>query len=138
MSNDVDRMSVTLPPALLDALDEVVDDGGYDSRSEATRDALRAFLTEYNRQTGLEGTLSGTVLVLYDHHGHGISDELSALQHEFVETIIAVHHVHLGDHVCLESIAVDGAGERIERLVGRLRPLKGVHHVKLTVVEADR
>jgi len=138
MSRDVDRMSVTLPPSLLADLDGVVDAGEYDSRSEATRDALRAFVTEFNRQTGLSGRLSGTVVVLYEHDHSGVSDEMTELQHEFTETIIAVHHVHISDHLCLESIAVDGDGERIEALLSRIRPLKGVHHVKLTVVEADR
>jgi len=138
MGQDVDRMSVTLPPSLLADLDGVVDAGEYDSRSEATRDALRAFVTEFNRQTGLSGRLSGTVVVLYEHDHSGVTDELTELQHEFTETIIAVHHVHISDRLCLESIAVDGDGERIEALLSRIRPLKGVHHVKLTVVEADR
>jgi len=138
MSQDVDRMSVTLPPRLLAELDEVVEAGEYDSRSEATRDALRAFVTEFNQQTGLSGTLSGTVVVLYEHDHSGVTDEMTELQHDFTETIIAVHHVHLGDHLCLEAIAVDGTGEQIEELLSRIRPLKGVHQVKLTVVEADR
>ena len=137
MSEDVDRMSVTLPPGLLADVDEVVETGEYDSRSEATRDALRAFVTEFNRQTNLAGGLSGTVVVLYDHHRSGTTDEMTALQHEFDESIVAVHHVHLSHHLCLESIAVDGPGERIEQLVKQLRPLKGVHQVKLTVVEAE-
>lgn len=138
MSQEVDRMSVTLPPSLLSELDDVVEAGEYDSRSEATRDALRAFVTEFNRQTGLSGSLSGTVVVLYEHDHSGVTDEMTEMQHDFTETIIAVHHVHLSDHLCLESIAVDGTGERIEELLSRIRPLKGVHQVKLTVVEADR
>jgi CopG family nickel-responsive transcriptional regulator len=138
MSQDVDRMSVTLPPTLLEELDGVVEAGEYDSRSEATRDALRAFVTEFNQQTGLSGTLSGTVVVLFEHEHSDVTDEMTRLQHDFTETIIAVHHVHLSDHLCLESIAVEGPGERIEALLSRLRPLQGVHHVKLTVVEADR
>jgi CopG family nickel-responsive transcriptional regulator len=137
MSQDVDRMSVTLPPSLLEELDSVVDAGEYDSRSEATRDALRAFVTEFNRQTGLSKHLSGTVVVLYKHEHSGVTDEMTELQHDFTDTIIAVHHVHLSDHLCLESLAVDGTGERIEELLSRIRSLKGVHQVKLAVVEAD-
>jgi CopG family nickel-responsive transcriptional regulator len=138
MSQDVDRMSVTLPPSLLADLDGVVEDGEYDSRSEATRDALRAFVTEFARQTGLSGTLSGTVVVLYEHEHGGVTDELTELQHDFAETIVAAQHVHLDDHLCLESIAVDGPGERIEALLSRIRPLEGVRQVDLAVVEADR
>jgi CopG family nickel-responsive transcriptional regulator len=138
MSEDVERVSVTLPRTLRAELDDVVETGKYDSRSEATRDALRSFVTEFNRQTGLSGTLRGTLVVLYEHDHSGVTDAMTELQHEFTETIIAVHHVHMGEHLCLESIAVDGPGERIEALLSRVRPLKGVHQVKLSVVEADR
>lgn len=137
MTDEVARTSVTLPPDLLDDLDTIVATGEYDSRSEAMRDALRAFVTDISRQTGLSGTLSGTVVVLYDHEETGITDEMTLLQHEFEETIIAVHHVHLSHHLCLESIAVDGPGTRIHDLLSRLRPLKGVHHVELAVVDAE-
>lgn len=137
MSQNVERMSITLPPSLLADVDAIVDAGEYNSRSEATRDALRAFVTEFNQQTGLSGTLSGTVVVLYEHDHSGVSDAMTELQHEFTETIVAVQHIHLGEHLCLESIAVDGTGERIEELLDRIRPLEGVHQVKLTVVEAD-
>jgi CopG family nickel-responsive transcriptional regulator len=134
---DVDRMSVTLPPSLLAELDGVVESGDYDSRSEATRDAIRAFVTEFNHSTNLSGSLSGTVVVLYDHEEAGVADEMTAIQHDFADTIVAVHHVHLRNHLCLESVAVDGTGEEIEALLGRIRPMKGVHQVKLVVVEAE-
>ncbi len=137
MSDDVARTSVTLPPDLLADLDTIVDSGEYDSRSEAMRDALRAFVTDIRRQTGLSGTLSGTLVVLYDHEQSGLTDEMTLLQHEFEETIIAVHHVHLSHQLCLESIAIDGPGDRIEALLSRLRPLKGVHQVELAVVDVD-
>jgi CopG family nickel-responsive transcriptional regulator len=137
MTEDLARMSVTVPPSLRAELDEIVERGEYDSRSEATRDALRAFVTEYNRQTDLSGRLSGTVVVLYEHDHSGVTEAMTTLQHDFAETIIAVHHVHLNHDLCLESLAVAGPGERIEDLVSRLRPLRGVHQVKLTVVEAD-
>jgi CopG family nickel-responsive transcriptional regulator len=137
MGEDVDRMSVTLPPSLLAELDGVVESGEYDSRSEATRDALRAFVTEFNRQQNLTGNRRGTVVVLYEHDHGGVTDEMTELQHDYTETIIAVHHVHLSGDLCLESIAVDGTGERIEELLSRIRPLKGVHRVALTVVDAD-
>lgn len=138
MTEDVERMSVTLPQSLLSELDDIVEVGGYDSRSEATREALRMFATEFNRQWDLSGTLSGFVVILYDHEHSGVTDTMTALQHEFAEIIIAVQHVHLSEHLCLESIAVHGFGERIEQMVSKLRPVKGVHQTKLSVVEADR
>ncbi len=137
MTEDIERTSVTLPPSLLADVDDVVATGEYESRSEAVRDALWAFVTEIDEQRGLSGRLGGTVLVLYEHDVEGVTDEVTALQHEFGSVVVASHHVHLREHVCLESIVVDGAGERIERLLTRLRGLRGVRQVELTVVESD-
>lgn len=138
MAEDLDRVSVTVPSDLLTDLDEVVDDGEYDSRSEATRDALRGFLTDYRRRTDLAGVQRGAVTVLYDHHQRGLTETVTELQHDFSETVVAVQHVHLSHHLCLESLVVDGPGGEIADLANRLRSLRGVKQVELAVVAAER
>ncbi|MEF8786639.1 MAG: nickel-responsive transcriptional regulator NikR [Haloarculaceae archaeon] len=137
MTDHLDRMSITLPEQLMADLNDVVEGLDYDSRSEATRDALRQFITDYKTQTGLEGTRRGTVVMLYDHDVKGVTDEVLELQHEFNDTIVAVQHVHLSHHLCLETLVVDGPGEDIEALLNRLRSLTGVHQIRLAVVEAE-
>lgn len=137
MSDDIDRMSVTIPTNLLADLDEAVEEGSYASRSEAARDAFRSFLTDYRRQNDLAGVQRGAIVVLYDHDVHGITDEVLDLQHELSETIVAVQHVHLSEHLCMETLVVDGPGTEIQELVDALQPLKGVHQVRLAVVEAE-
>ncbi len=137
MSQELDRVSITLPPDLLEELDSVVADWEYDSRSEAARDALRAFLTEHRKQRDLKGVHRGTVSLLYDHHVKGVNDAVLELQHELGDTIVAVQHVHLGEDLCLETLVVDGPGENIERLVNRLRSLHGVKRVELSIVSAS-
>jgi len=135
MTQDVERTSVTLPADLLAAVDDVVESGGYDSRSEATRDALRAFVTDFNRSTGAAERLSGTVVVLYDHDT--VSEAMTGVQHDYADCIVSTQHVHLGAELCLESVAVDGSAAEIDGLVSRLRPLSGVRRVELVVVEAE-
>jgi CopG family nickel-responsive transcriptional regulator len=137
MADDIERMSVTLSGDLLDRLDRMVDGKAYDSRSEATRDALRTFLTEYQRQQNLEGVQRGVVVVLYDHDTGRIIHELTKLQHDLGDTIVATQHVHLSDHLCMETLAVNGSGTDIQALVEQLRPSKGVHQVKLVVISVD-
>lgn len=137
MTDHLDRMSITLPESLIADLDEVVEGLEYDSRSEATRDAIRQFVTDFKTQAGLEGTRRGTVVMLYDHDVSGVTNEVLKLQHQFNDTIVAVQHVHLSNHLCLETLAVDGPGEKIETLLNRLRAIKGVHQIRLAVVEAE-
>ena len=137
MSDDLTRVSMTVPPALLDDLDDVVGDWDYDSRSEAMRDALRALVTEYRTENALAGTQRGSVVVQYDHHADDVTETITNLQHDFAETIIAVQHVHLTHDICMETLAVDGTGEEIRDLSNRLRSLSGVKQVQVAVVDTD-
>ena len=137
MADALDRVSITVPADLLADLDEVVDEWEYDSRSEATRDALRAFLTEYRRRTTLAGVQRGSVVVLYDHDVRGVTDAVLELQHELADTIVAVQHVHMSEHLCMETLVVDGPGEEVRELVERLRSLRGVKQVDLALVGAS-
>lgn len=137
MSDDLSRVTMTVPTPLLDDLDDVVGDWDYDSRSAAMRDALRSLVTEYRTENALAGTQRGSVVVQYDHHADDVTETLTALQHEFAETIIAVQHVHLSHDICMETLAVDGTGDAIRTLSNRLRSLSGVKQVQVAVVDAD-
>lgn len=117
---------------MLTELDQVVDARTYSSRSEAARDALREFISEFRYHTGLSSTLIGAIVFLHEHGN--ASSEITKLQHEFAEAIVAVHHVHLSDPHCFESIAVNGSGERIRALLSRVQALNGVHQTELAVV----
>ena len=137
MADDLTRVSMTVPTALLDDLDDVVAGWDYDSRSEAMRDALRALVTEYRTETAMEGTQRGSVVVQYDHHAGDVTETLTDLQHEFADTIIAVQHVHLTHDICMETLAVDGTSAEIRELSNRLRALSGVKQVQVAVVDTD-
>lgn len=137
MAEDIERMSVTLPSSLLAELEEVVDGDEYASRSEATRDALRSFLTHYRRESDLASVQRGAVVIIYDHDVSGVNDAILELQHHHPDSIVATQHIHLSGHLCMETLIVDGPGQDIEALLGSLRPLKGVHQVRLAVVEAE-
>ena len=136
MADDLSRVSMTIPSSLLADLDDVVAGWDYDSRSEAMRDALRELVTEYRTETSMTGTQRGSIVVQYDHHDGDVTETITALQHEFADTIIAVQHVHLTHDLCMETLAVDGTGEDIRDLSNRLRALSGVKQVQVAVVDA--
>ena len=136
MSDELTRISMTLPADLVGDLDGVVEGWEYDSRSEAMRDALRAFLTDYHAERTLAGTQRGSIVVQYDHHDGDVTETITALQHDFEDAIVAVQHVHLSHRLCMETLAVDGTGEEIRELANRLRSLAGVKQVQVAVVDA--
>lgn len=135
MSEDLDRISLTLPPEMVDRLDGIVDDWEYDSRSEAIRDALRDFFGTYEWETDAAGTHHGTIVIVHDHHVDGIADDLQTIQHEMADAITSVQHIHLSHDTCMETLIVEGAAGAITDLANRLRALGGVRQVKVVVVD---
>ena len=93
MDEPADRISLTAPSELIGELDALVDDLGYASRSEAIRDALRAYITDCRWRTDTETTKQGSIVVLYNHES-GVNDEILSLHHKMPDIVTSVQHVH--------------------------------------------
>lgn len=137
MADTLDRISLTLPPEMVDRLDEIVDDWEYASRSGAVRDALRELFAVYEWESDPESGFYGTVVVFHEHdHDSDVAGELQAVQHEFADAVLAVQHLHLSHHQCMETIAVEGSGTEIRELSNRLRSIAGVQRVTFVIGES--
>jgi len=135
MTDDIDRISLTLPSSMVDRLDGIADDWEYASRSEAVRDSLRDFFAAYEWETDSDRPHHGTIVVVHDHHVDGLADDLQTIQHEMADVITSVQHIHLSHDSCMETLVVNGAGREITELANRLRALSGVQQVKVIVVD---
>jgi len=136
--SEVDRISLTLPPEMVERLDGICEEWDYASRSEAVRDALRDFFTTYAWERGGEGHHQGTVVVVHDHdHDSDVAGRLQSVQHEMGDLVTSVQHIHLDHDRCMETIVVDGPAGAIEELANRLRAMNGVRQVKVVVVGGD-
>ncbi len=133
----VDRFSVSLPPTLLDQLDEMVKGKGYDNRSLAIADMIRDRLVEHRQRFGAE-EIAGTITLVYDHHKQHVQATLTDIQHDHHEVIIASVHVHLDHDNCLEVLVVRGQAALIKRISDELIAAKGVKHGKLTVTTTGK
>lgn len=131
MEEGVTRIGVSLPKNLLDEFDSIIKTRGYSSRSEAIRDAIRSYISEYKWMEKEEGEIIGVVNVIYDHHTKGVTDAIIELQHEFGEMISTTLHIHLDKDSCLEMILVKGEMQKIKKLVDKITALRGVMNVKL-------
>ena len=131
----VQRIGVSLEPELLKSFDRFIGEKGYSNRSEAIRDLIRNALVE--RQWGKgRGRVLGTITMVYDHHTHGVTEQLLELQHHSDVDISATLHVHVDEHNCLEVLVVSGKGDGISRLASSLESIRGVKHVQLSRTSA--
>jgi CopG family nickel-responsive transcriptional regulator len=135
--NSVDRFSVSLPPELLSQFDKMVDEKGYENRSLAIADMMRAHLVDHRQKFGDE-EIAGTITLVYDHHKAHVQAALTGIQHDHHEVIISTVHVHLDHHNCLEVLVVRGKAELVKKIADELIAAKGVKHGKLTVTTTGK
>ena len=126
------RIGVSLPSNLLNKFDTIIHGRGYSSRSEGIRDAIRAYIVEYEWMERETGDEIGTITYIYDHEQRGLGDELTTVQHRYIEMIKSSTHIHLDHENCFEIIVIQGDAKKIKALAESIMSLKGVKHVKLT------
>ena len=131
------RFSVSLPPALLKQLDAMAAEKGYDNRSLAIADMIRAQLVEHQQRSDA-GEIAGTITLVYDHHKPHLQATLTDIQHDHFKVVISTIHVHLDHHNCLEVLVVRGQAAVIKKIADELIAAKGVKHGKLTVTTTGR
>ena len=122
--SDLIRLSFSIDRGLLERLETLLSEAGYENRSKFIRDLVRNRLVE--REWELDEEVVGTITIIYDHHHRGLTEKLTSLQHHFEGTILATTHVHLDQNTCVEAILVRGRASQIEALGHTVQHLKGV------------
>ncbi|MFZ7943874.1 nickel-responsive transcriptional regulator NikR [Neobacillus sp. 19] len=131
-SKNLSRFGVSMEESLLESFDQLIEEKGYKTRSEAVRDLVREKLVKDKwEQNDLQ--VAGCLLIFYDHHQRHLMGELTAIQHDYHDAILATTHFHLDHHNCLEMIVVRGNAQSIRTLRDKLLSLKGVKYGNLSV-----
>lgn len=125
------RTAISLDRDLLREFDQIIEEKGYSSRSEAIRDLVRdlSVKTDIARNRLIVATLT----LVYDHHQPQLSEQLIEAQHHYEGKVLATTHVHLDARNCLEVIILKGRGSEVQRFADRLLSLRGVKHGKLVM-----
>ncbi len=131
------RFGVSLDSELLEKFDALCDERCYQTRSEAIRDLIRNTLVQQDWEDS-DKEVAGALTLVYDHHKSDLSQRLTAIQHDFHESIIASIHAHLDHDNCLEVLVLKGPGNRLQELSKRLISTKGVKFGKLNLATTGK
>lgn len=127
-------VSVSLTGELLRRLEELQEEKGYSSRSEAVRDAVRDLLTRFELERFRDGKATSTITVISDHERHDVDERLIRLRHEHNEIISGDMHLHIGGRYCLEVFITEGEVEEVMSFISRIRAMRGVKQVQYTML----
>jgi CopG family transcriptional regulator, nickel-responsive regulator len=126
--------SISLSTKLRIKLDELKDEKGYSSRSEVIRDAIRAYLSEYEISRFEKENLTATITVMYQKSGPHLDDVLLHLRHEYDDIVEGNLHLHIGGDNCAEIFVTEGNAERVLDFIGRIRAIRGIEQVKYSIL----
>ncbi|MCC6018299.1 MAG: nickel-responsive transcriptional regulator NikR [archaeon YNP-LCB-003-016] len=127
-------ISITIPNDLLKKFDEYMKTRGYYSRSEAFRDAIRNLMAEAEIAKMEGGRVITTIMITYDYERRDVDMKLSEVRHEFDDIIIENIHRHIDHKYCLEMFIAEGENDKILKLIGRIRGMRGIQQVKSIII----
>ena len=129
--SDLVRFGVAMDRALLAEFDRRIAARGYENRSEALRDLIRADLT---REAGEAGALvAGTVTLVYSTRARELVARLTDAEGDQPGLVVSSLRTPIDADRTLEALVVRGAADVIAAFSGRLAGTKGVLSCDVTL-----
>jgi len=131
------RFTISLEEALAREFDRLIRTRGYQNRSEAVRDMLRARI-EGERMARDEAPFCvGCLSYVYNHHERELAERLTELAHQHHDLVVAATHAHLDHENCIETVILRGATGDVRTFADAVTAERGVRHASLNVVPVD-
>ena len=127
------RFSVSIEKELVKKFEKFLKLDNYKNRSKAITDLINNYLLEKKISISGNPTVAGVITMVYNHHKRFLTEEITHLQHHFIDVIISTQHIHLNEDKCLEIVALKGKYNRVNELYTKLKSLKGVINAKLII-----
>lgn len=131
-TDKVHRISVSLPEHLTEDLDQLVLEGGYQSRSQAITHMIRNTLIDHYGQKGHQ-IMAGTVTLVYDESRPNLRQNLVKIQRQYIDSVISSLNVLLENNYSLEVLQVQGPVDTLNTIVKKIRACKGVESCKIAL-----
>ncbi|UCE45728.1 MAG: CopG family ribbon-helix-helix protein [Methanobacteriota archaeon] len=119
-------VSLSIPEELLVRFDDVLKSKGFNSRSDAAREAMRSFVDEAEWESQ-DGDNQLVITAIYREHGP--RGELSVLQHRY-EEIRMMLHLHLERDQCMELIIARGPNSVLKEILTKVRKVRGIRSIR--------
>ncbi|MGJ8635170.1 MAG: CopG family ribbon-helix-helix protein [Luteolibacter sp.] len=131
-SEGLRRITVSMAEETFQSLDRVVNERGFDSRSQAISEMIHAQAAQHLSKIGTE-VMAGTLTLVYDESKSALLRDLSKIIREHIAEVISSQHILLeGEHV-LEVILMQGPARRLREITNKLVTCKGVKSANLTL-----
>jgi CopG family transcriptional regulator, nickel-responsive regulator len=132
-SDTLRRITISMPESTFRALDRIVTERGFDSRSQGIAEMIHQQAAEHLGKIGSQ-VMAGTLTMIYDESKSSLLKDLSRVCREHIAEVISSQHILLeNDHV-LEVMLMQGPANTLRQIANELVTCKGVKstHLALT------
>jgi CopG family nickel-responsive transcriptional regulator len=133
----MERITISLPEELAAEFDRLIAERGYDNRSEAVRDILRAHLDRMREAREADGHCVANLSYVYNHHERELAERLMALQHAHHDLAVSTMHAHLDHDHCIETVLLKGPVQAVRKFANAMAAERGVRHGQLNLVMVE-
>lgn len=131
-SDGVKRITVSMPDETYQALDRLVQQRGFDNRSQAVSEMIHQHAAQHLGKIGTE-VMAGTLTLVYDESKSALLRDLSRIFREHIAEVISSQHVLLEEDHVLEVILMQGPAKTLREIANKLITCKGVKTAHLTL-----
>jgi CopG family nickel-responsive transcriptional regulator len=126
-----DILSFSLSRDLTSKMDGLMQEMGYENRSEVIRDALRVFLEKHEDFHRMQGVVEGVALILYARRAER---RVHGLFHKTPDVLRSFLHLDFGKvhQRCCDVVVFKGPAARVREVFHALETTAHVEKVKLT------
>jgi CopG family nickel-responsive transcriptional regulator len=128
------RITITLDDDLMEDLDRMIAEHGYQNRSEAIRDFTRAGMQQASQKMGKAGDCVAALVYVYDHAARDLSRRLVENYHGHHDLSLATLHVHLDGDNCMEITALKGPNREVQHFADHIIAERGVRYGRLVMI----
>ena len=130
------RVTLSLDDDLLADVDALIQARGYQNRSEAVRDLVRAGLQDAAASSST-GPCIAALFYIYDHEARELSRRLTRTFHDHHDLSLTSLHVHLDHGSCLEVSLLKGETQNVRNFADKVITERGVRHGQVIVVPVE-
>ena len=131
------RITITIDDELLETLDRMIAERGYQNRSEAVRDLTRAGMAQSAAPPDSARESVAALVYVFDHAGRELSKRLTRSFHDHHDLSLATLHVHLDHESCLEVAVLRGPMREVRHFSEHVMAERGVRHGQLVSVPVE-
>jgi CopG family nickel-responsive transcriptional regulator len=126
------RVTVSMGEDTFQSLDRLVNERGFDSRSQAISEMIHQQAAEHLGKIGTE-VMAGTLTLIYDESKSSLLRDLSRVCRSHLSEVISSQHVLLEDDHVLEVLLMQGPAKTLRGIANELVTCKGVKSAHLTL-----